>query len=51
MKKAPQNHIFFIVMTVLTVLFIAFIFIHSSKSADVSEEESLATMGFFQNIS
>lgn len=50
MKKPPKNTVFFIVMTVLTVLFISFIFIHSSRTADLSEKESLAAMGFFQNI-
>lgn len=50
MKKTPKNRIFFIIMTVLTVLFISFIFIHSSKNADISTDESLATMGFFQSI-
>lgn len=50
MKKTPKNRIFFIIVTVLTVLFISFIFFHSSKNADISEEESVATMGFFQSI-
>lgn len=50
MKKPPKNLMFFIVMTVLTVLFISFIFIHSLINADASAEESLATMAFFQGI-
>lgn len=50
MRKTKKNIIFSVVLTAVTMLFIAFIFIHSSMTADESDSESLATLDVLLNI-
>lgn len=50
MRKLSKKSIISIIFTVLSALFIGFIFLHSSMSAETSSEESSTVLTFFQNL-
>lgn len=50
MLKARKIGLFPIIMTIVTALFVGFIFIHSTMNAEISDGESLSALSFFQDL-
>lgn len=50
MRNLLKNQLFFIIMAMLTILFISFIFFHSSMTAETSSQESTGIQEVLQDI-
>lgn len=50
MRKKHNASLFQVIITLMTFLFVAFIFIHSTMNADDSGNESLAALGILQSV-
>lgn len=49
-RKTSKDKKTIIILTVITIIYMFFIWIHSSMSAEVSTEESTAVLGFIDDI-